>query len=50
MGSPVASDRPSKRAFASGSLTPARTVGGQPGEEAAKLTPERKLVIWQWLQ
>jgi len=43
-------DRPSRRAFASGSLAAMRTVGGEVGAEAARLTREQKLEIWQHLQ
>ncbi|GJM45099.1 MAG: pyruvate dehydrogenase [Gemmatimonadota bacterium] len=43
-------DRPSKRAFASGSLVTSRCVGGEIGAESARLTPEQKLEIWQHLQ
>ncbi len=43
-------DRPSKRALASGSLLSDRTVGGERGAEAARLTNEQKLEIWQHLQ
>lgn len=43
-------ERPSKRAFASGSLLTDRVVGGEPGAAAAALTTDQKLEIWQHLQ
>lgn len=43
-------DRPSRRAFASGSLAALRSAGGEVGAEAARLTNEQKLEIWQHLQ
>ncbi len=46
----VPADPKGKRAFASGSLRPQRCVYGEIGAEAAKLTPGRKLEIWQLLQ
>jgi TPP-dependent pyruvate/acetoin dehydrogenase alpha subunit len=46
----LSADPPSKRAFASGSLRPQRTVFGEAGTEAAKLDAARKLEIWQLLQ
>jgi pyruvate dehydrogenase E1 component alpha subunit/2-oxoisovalerate dehydrogenase E1 component alpha subunit len=45
----AATDNPSKRALASGSLRP-RSVGGEPGTASGALGADHKLEIWEHLQ